>query len=51
MTIDEAFEAINAAPKGTAQEVALKVVSQLDKIDRDIAAPDLEEMAVVLDFS
>jgi len=51
MTIDEAFELINAAPKGAAQEVALQVISQLDKSERELVAPDLEEMAVILDNS
>lgn len=51
MTIDEAIEQINAAEKGCALDVASKVIPKLSDFDREMAGPDLEAMAVLLDNS
>jgi hypothetical protein len=51
MTIDEAFEMINAAPKGKAQDAAREAIKLLDENDQKVAAQDLEEMAILIDFS
>lgn len=51
MTIDQATKLINNAKKGSAREVARRVASQLSKDDRILVGSDLEEMAIVLDYS
>jgi hypothetical protein len=51
VSIDEAIEQINAAQQGSAQEVALEVIKALSESDRELVAGDLEEMAIVLDYS
>jgi hypothetical protein len=49
MSIDEATDKINAAPKGSAHEVALECIAALSEDDRDMAGGDLEEMAILID--
>lgn len=49
MSIDEAMKKINAAPKGSAVEVAQDCIKQLSEDDREMAGGDLEEMAVLID--
>ena len=51
MTIDEAIEQINSAKRGYALDVAGKVIPKLSNFDREMAGPDLEAMAVLLDNS
>lgn len=49
MTVDEAIEKINAAPKGEAQAVAERCISQLSEVEAEFAGGDLEEMAILID--
>jgi len=49
MTIEEAMAKINAAKKGDAQAVALDCIKQLSDDDREMAAGDLEEAAIIID--
>ena len=51
MTLDEAAELINAAKKGDALDVANEVIPKLSDFDQEMAGPDLEAMAVLLDNS
>ena len=51
MTLDEAAELINAAKKGNALDVANEVIPKLSDSDQEMAGPDLEAMAVLIDNS
>jgi len=51
MTIDEAITLINEAPKGKAIEVAHEVIAKLSEEDAAEMGGDLEEMAIVEDYS
>lgn len=51
MTIEEASQEINAAKKGEALDVANRVIPKLSELEREMAGPDLVEMAVILDNS
>lgn len=48
MTEDEAIKAILDAPKETAISVAARVIDELPDDVRAVVAPDLEEMAALI---
>jgi len=51
MTIDEAIKLINEAPKGRAIKVAHEVIRKLSEEDAAEIGGDLEEMAILIDYS
>ena len=49
MTIDDAFDKINAAARGNAQNIADNVIARLSADDRELSEGYLQEMAITID--